>query len=168
MTTIRATVIRPGLLVALSTSVVGGVQYNVTDLESGEETGKARAVWKTERLIDDPEEHARASVVRSKARSVIASVCSGTSFGLLCPEALEADLDAAVLKAEALVAEFNLTARFSKVRLSFFKGRVADTDVQAAQAIAREVAGLIEQMNGAIEKMEPAAIRATPPTGPRR
>lgn len=155
------TTIRPGLLVALSSSLDGGVTYERVDLDAGQTTDGVAAVarWETTRVIADPAEHERASQARSKATAEIRKVCSSTAFGLLCPEASESELDAAVLKARAIVAEHNAGAQHTKIDVRVFKGRVAATDTEAARAIGAEVAFLIAGMNSAIDRLDPKAIR---------
>ena len=156
----NTTTIRPGLLVALSSALAGGVTYDRTDLDAGTAEGAEHvARWETTRTIKDPAEHERASQARSKATAEIRKVCSSTAFGLLCPEALEPELDAAIARARAIVATHNATAQHTKIEVRAFKGRVAATDVEAARAIGGEVAALIASMNGAIDRLDPKAIR---------
>lgn len=154
-------VIRPGLLVNLKSTIAGGVAYDRRDLSTGEEPtdGKAVAKWETTRVIEDPEEHDRAVKARGKAVKEISAVCARTSFGLLCPESEEPALDAAVKAARALIAEHNATAKHTLVNVFVLKGRIAASDTEAARAIGQEVAAMIEAMNGAIDKLDPEAIR---------
>lgn len=152
-------VIRPGLLVALKSTVSGGVSYERKDLPVEGETAKDTARWETIRTIEDPEEHKRASDARSLAVKEIRKVCSTTSFGLLCPESMEAELDAAVARARSIVALHNEGAKHTKVNVFALKGRIASSDTEAARAIGEEVSSLIEGMNDAIDRLDPAAIR---------
>ena len=79
--------LRPGLLVALNTSVKGNVNYTRRDLETDHETDAGlKTKWETERTITDAAEYEQAIKVRSKARSLVTAVCTPTAFGLLCPE----------------------------------------------------------------------------------
>lgn len=155
------TTIRPGLLVALSSSLDGGVTYERVDLDAGQIADGVAAVarWETTRVIADPAEHERASQARSRATAEIRKVCSSTAFGLLCPESLESELDAAIARARAIVAQHNATAKHTRIDVRAFKGRVAATDVEAARAIGSEVASLIGGMNAAIDRLDPKAIR---------
>ena len=80
----------PGILVHLSTNIRGNVRYSAQViepehvLENGQTT---KAVTETTRLIADKQEHEAAIKVRSKARSLITSVCIATDYsGLLCRE----------------------------------------------------------------------------------
>lgn len=153
-------VIRPGLLVSLKSTVSGGVTYERRDLDAPtEEEGKDVAKWETTRLIEDPAEHDRATKTRSRAVKEIRGLCSHTSFGLLCPETAEAELDAAVARAKLIAAEHNASAVHTKVEVFVLKGRIAASDAEAARAIGQEVAALIEGMNGAIDRLDPKAIK---------
>lgn len=153
MTTIAT--IRPGLLVALRSTVTGGVHYQRTTLEESAE----RERWETIRVIDDPEEHARAIKVRGAAIALVRAVCSRTSFGLLCPSNAESDLDKALNKARELTQQFNASATYTTVSIHALKGHIADNDTEAAEAIGAEVVALIESMNTAIDQLDPKAIR---------
>lgn len=154
------TVIRPGLLVALSSALAGGVTYARVDLDAGQTEGTEHvARWETTRVIKDPAEHERASQARSKATAEIRKVCSSTAFGLLCPEADEPLLDAAIARARAIVAEHNATAEHTTIEVRAFKGRIVASDMEAARAIGSEVASLIAGMNDAIDRLDPKAIR---------
>jgi hypothetical protein len=156
---VKTSVIRPGILVALKSTVSGGVTYARRDLPADESDGKAVARWETTRVIEDPDEHARATKARSKAVKEICGVCSRTSFGMLCPESSEADLDAAIARARTITASFNAAARFTRIEIYALKGRIASSDAEAARAIGQEVAAMIEGMNDAIDRLDPKAIR---------
>lgn len=167
----RVSTIRPGLLVSLKTSVRGGVTYTRRDLateaaEVGaaetEAAAAARAVvstWETTRVIADAEEHRRAIETRGRCRSVISRECIGSSFGLLCPQARETQLQDAIGEAQRIAAEFNATARHTRIDVFTLTGRVASDDVQAARAIAWEVRELVANMEAGIRAADPAAIR---------
>jgi hypothetical protein len=154
--------LRPGLLVALSTSIRGNVTYVKKDLETGKiiESGEEVARWETERTIADPVEHERAVKARSKARSIISSVCIQTAFGLLCPEVDAPDLDKAISDARKVVDEFNGDAKVSRIRFFVVTGRVAADDVEAVKAINAEVRDLLDDMKGGIEKLDVEVVRA--------
>lgn len=184
----KASVIRPGLLVAVRSTVAGGVSYQRVDLDAAEidcpdcvegdtatersacktcgGTGKVSSSegrevtrWETKRTIEDAAEHKRATAARSAARALITKCCSVTSFGLLCPEDQEGALDAAVAKARELVAEHNKGATHTQVSILVFKGRVASNDAEAARAITAELAGLVQQMDAGIKEFDPKKIR---------
>jgi hypothetical protein len=138
--------LRPGLLVNLRTSVGGGnVQYERRDVEAihVDENGAQRSRWETERVVQDPDELAAAIKVRGRARGIVVNVCTATGFGLLCPEEREADLDAAVMEARKLCWEFNGTAKNTQIQFTAVRGRVAQDDVKAVEAISLELQSLV-------------------------
>jgi vacuolar-type H+-ATPase subunit H len=159
--TLRASVLRPGLLVSLKTSVRGGVNYHRVELEPERMTadGKLYARWETSREIPDPDEFERAVQVRSKCRSLITSACYPSSFGLLCPDADEQKLRDAVAEARRIAQEHNDAAKRTRVDVYILIGRVARNDEEAARAIAGEVRELIEAMKAGIAAADPKAIR---------
>ena len=86
--------LRPGYLVALSTSITGGVEYAKQALNAKEEAeaaavkvvdGSTVEAWKTVKLTEDAKEYDRAVKVRGAARSMVSAVCVQTPFSLLCP-----------------------------------------------------------------------------------
>lgn len=156
----NASVIRPGLLVSVKSTVAGGVSYQREDLAADPEAeGAAVTVWKTKRVIDDPVEHEAATKCRSTALAMIRKVCSSTSFGLLCPADQEGALGAAIKAARALVEAFNTTATHTQVSVFALKGRVASNDAEAARAITDEIAGLVQAMDAGIKEFDPKKIR---------
>lgn len=161
MTSFTSNTLRPGLLVSLKTTISGNVQYTRATLESEHvtETGAARSAWETTRVISDPVEHERAIKARGKARTAVTSVCAASSFGLLCPEADEAKLEAAVIEARRIADEFNATAGLSRIRVYVITGRVARDDVEAVRAINSEVRQLLADMEAGIRNLDAKAIR---------
>jgi hypothetical protein len=151
--------IKPGLLVSLSVRSRGGVTYQKKDLLRTVEEATEVKAWETTRIIADTEEHERATKVRGAARSTIAKVCTHSAFGLLCPEADESNLDAAIAAARKLAEEFNATAKHTQLGVYVLKGRVAATDAEAAAAIADEVKGLLAEMERACKAADVEAIR---------
>ena len=153
--------LRPGLLVGLSTSLVGNVRYkrNVILEETIGDDGAAHERWETERTVIDPAEYIRGKKVRAKTRQIISSVCVTSDFGLLCPEDKEANLWAAVAEARALANEFNAEAQLSHVRVFCLTGRVAADDVEAVKAINSEIAGLLSTMEQGIGNLEVKEVR---------
>ena len=152
--------LRPGYLVACTTSIKGNVTYNKQDLDFLKlEDGASKTRWETERLVKDAEEQERATEIVSKSRSLISSVCSKTDFGYLCPVSRKADLDAAADKARDLCREFNATSKFTRVKLSFFTGYVADNDAEAVTRINSEVRDLLEEMKVGLENLDVERVR---------
>lgn len=154
-------VLKPGLLVSLKTSLRGGVSYARTDLEREHQTdaGQLRSRWETTKQIADPDEFVSATKARGDARAVVARVCCPSAFGLLCPSEKETELQAAIIEARDIVREHNRSARLSLVDVYVLVGRVAQDDAEAARAIGAEVRGLLEAMQAGIRAADPEAIR---------
>jgi len=152
--------LKPGLLVSLSARMAGGVEYARVDLEKKTEEGGAKVEkWNTTKVVVDPEEFDRATKVRGKARSIIASVCTKSAFGLLCPADKEKALDEAIVEARSLAETFNASASQSQISVFVLKGRIAETDQQAAAAIADELKGLLAEMREGIGAANVKMIR---------
>jgi hypothetical protein len=161
----RTSIIKPGLLVALHSTVTGGVQYKRIDLDApalseanGEKSGEVSR-WETTRVIEDPAEHDRAVKARGKAIGEIRSICAATPFGLLCPADKESELDAAIARARTVADEHNATGNCTRVQIYALKGRIASTDEEAARAIGQEVTALLETMSRGVEKLDVKSIR---------
>lgn len=156
-----STTLRPGLLVALKTSITGNVTYQKTELapEFVDTDGTMRAKWETEKTVKDAAEHERAVRVRSRARSIVTSVCSATAFGLLCPEIAEDKLIAALSEARAKCDEFNATATVTRIWFAAVSGRVASDDLEAVKAINNEVRQLMTEMEQGVAKLDVKTIR---------
>lgn len=153
-------IIRPGLLVALRSTLTGGVSYQKRTLDPEHMEGaSAVARWETTRQIEDAAEHAAAVVARGAARAVITRICCASSFGLLCPQSREAELSAAVDEARAIADRHNAAARCTRVAVFVLTGRVADNDAEAARAIGAEVRELLGAMESAVRAVNPEAIR---------
>lgn len=157
----KASTIRPGLLVSVKSTVVGGVSYQRIDLDTDAppEQGKEVTRWETRRVIEDKAEHEAAVKCRGQALALIRRVCASTSFGLLCPEDQEGALDAAIAQARKLVDAHNEAATHTRVGIYALKGRVASNDAEAARAITEEIAGLVAAMDAGIKAFDPKAIR---------
>jgi hypothetical protein len=153
--TITTSTLRPGFLVSLKTSVRGGVQYAREDL-GGEGNTK---VWKTERTIDDPEEHERARKQRAKASQAVSRVCSKSAFGYLCPEVDKEKLEAGMAEAQKIVAEFNESSSTTSIGVYVLLGRVMPDDVEAVRSINSEIRELLAEMSTGVENGNTAAIR---------
>lgn len=156
-----ASVLKPGILVSLKTTLTGGVKYERIDIETEHTTddGEEIAKWETTRKIDDPTEFKSAVKLRVQAAATIRAICAHTAFGLLCAESKEADLDAAIAKAHRLCDEWNARSSNTQIRIYVLKGRIATSDEEAAKAVASEVESLLAGMNDAISKMDVKQIR---------
>lgn len=157
----NTTTLRPGLLVSLKTSISGNVSYFKQEIEPDHLTrdGKRQAKWETERVISDPKEHEAATRVRSKANSLIRTVCSRSAFGLLCPEIETERLEKAIAEARTLAEEFNATARLTRVSVYVITGRIAPDDVEAVRAINSEIRDLLEDMQRGLKNLDVDAVR---------
>lgn len=153
--------LRPGLLVSLKTSVSGNVAYDKRVIESDHMTddGKRRAKWETERLIEDPEEHERASQTRQKCLGAIRTICARSAFGLLCAEIDRPKLDKAIADARRMADEFNEGARLTSVKVYVIIGRIAADDVEAVKAINSEISELLAEMKSGLENLDVKAVR---------
>lgn len=106
-----------------------------------------------------PAEHKAAGEARGKARTAVTRICCPSSFGLLCPQANEEKLQAAIEEAQAIAAAHNSIAKSTRLDVFVITGRIADNDEQAARAIGAEVRDLIAAMEAGVRKADPAAIR---------
>lgn len=157
----KASVLKPGLLVSLKTSIRGGVNYQRVDLEQDhtDETGARVARWETKRQIVDPAEYERATIARSKARTLISAACCASSFGLLCPTSNERALEEAIAEARQVAQAHNAEAAVSHVDVFVLVGRISSDDAEAARAISSEVRELLDAMTAGINAADPARIR---------
>ena len=156
----QASIIRPGLLVSLRSTLRGGVVYQRRDITPEHAEGSAVvSEWETRREITDAAEHARAVVARGAARTAITRVCCQSAFGLLCPSAREPELAAAIADAQKIAADHNATASVTRVDVFALVGRIASDDVEAARAIGSEVRELLDNMQSAVAAADVEAIR---------
>jgi hypothetical protein len=152
--------LRPGLLVSLSTRMSGGVTYNRVDLDKDKPAdGPSVEKWETTKVVTDPQEYARATKARSKCGSLVRSACSYSAFGLLCPGNKEEMLDAAIKEARDLANAFNRTAKTVQISVYVLKGRIAETDGEAARAISSEMRELIDDMRAGIAEVDVNKVR---------
>jgi hypothetical protein len=160
MSKIFVSTLRPGLLVNIKTSIKGNVKYLKTDGDEVQKrTGELITTWETERTVKDPAEQKTATEVRSKARNLIVGVCAASEFGLLCPEASRADLDKAFSKARGLCADFNATAKTTRLKFNAIAGRIAPDDLEAVRAINGEVRDLLGEMKLGIKALDVERVR---------
>lgn len=158
---LQSSTIRPGLIVALSTSVSGNVKYNKRTIEAENitEEGAARAAWETTRTIFDPAEHEAAGKARGRVRTIISAVCATSAFGLLCPQANADKLEAAIAEARAVRDEFNASAKLSRLDVYVITGQVAQDDVEAVRAINSNVRELLQAMEQGLKNLDAKAVR---------
>ena len=153
--------LRPGLLVSIRTSLIGGVQYDKQDIERDhlDDDGNRVAKWQTERRIAAPEEFEAAKRIQNKTRSLIATICAKSAFGLLCPDSKTLALEAAVTEARRIADDFNRKARNTRVYFYCITGRIAPDDAEAIRAITGEMRDLITDMMAGVKNLDAKAIR---------
>jgi hypothetical protein len=153
--------LRPGYLISLKTSVRGNVKYDKRDLgKKITEDGSEIVEWETTRAIADPIEFKRAGEARSKARSILASVCvNSPSFGLLCPKGRKDQLDLAISDARRVVDAFNAEAFLTRVSVFIMIGEIAENDLEAVKSINSEVSDLLARIDAGLRNLDVKAIR---------
>ena len=152
--------LKPGLLVSLHTDISGNVQYQRYDTEPEHYVdGTKRSAWETTRVVLEPDEHERAIKARSKARSLITGVCTQSRFGYLCPKADRERLEDAITQAQALAADFNMSAAITRIGVYVVIGEVAANDLQYIRSLNAEVRSLIDQMTVGVQKLDVKAVR---------
>lgn len=152
--------LKPGILVAAATGVVGGVEYLRSNRTVDRDDRTETVEWETRRVTADAEEHRLANKTRQTARTLIGSVCAYTPFGaMICPGDREADLDEKIAEAEALVDEFNASSKFSTIKLSIMRARIAADDAEAIESIRREISFLLTQLDGSVADGDVKSIR---------
>lgn len=158
---VNISTLRPGLLVSLKTSMQGNVRYTTREIEADhlEEDGARKAIWETNRVIEHPREHEEGTQARAKARSLIAGVCSPSSFGLLCPASDGDKLSAAIEAAREVADAFNRRANITRVLVYVIVGRVASDDVEAVRAINSEVRDLMTAMETGLKALDVKVVR---------
>lgn len=158
---LQASTLRPGFLVSLKTKISGNVSYKkaTLDAEHLDEDGAQHARWETERTIVDPEEFERAKQVRNRCRTLIAGVCSATSFALLCPENKATKLENAITESRRLADTFNEGASTTEIEVLVITGRISPDDSEAIRSINSELRGLLAEMKTGIEKLDVEVIR---------
>lgn len=156
----KAQLLRPGFMIALASSMKGGINYETQHEESERSDGGVLTEeWTTTKTVFDVEEFERAVKVRGEARYLISKLCVKTPFCLLCPEPNEAALDEGVIAAKKLCEDFNATSAYTKVYIYTLKAKLLGNDEENARAIASEMRLLMTEMGDAIQKMNPDKIR---------
>jgi hypothetical protein len=152
--------LRPGTLVGLATRLRGNISYVRTPPKTITlEDGTTKSEWDTIRTVQDAAEHDAATKVRGRARFLVASVCTKTDFGLLCPNEALPDLEKALVAAKALCDEFNATAKLSTVNIYVMRGVIAQDDKSAIAAINSEVRELVDEMRAGIDALDVTRVR---------
>lgn len=161
MEKLKTSILAPGYLVALKSSVTGGIEYTREDIKTDvKRNGRVESEWNTKKIIQDKARFEQATKARNDINTAIRSVCARTGFGLLCPIAREEELMTSIALAREIrdAANGEVSPDY-EVGFNVIIGRIAETDENAAKAIAAEVRGLIETMESSIKKMDVKAIR---------
>jgi hypothetical protein len=154
--------IRPGIFVALNTAIDGNVSYTRTEIEAEHllDNGMSKAArWETAKLVADASEHERATIARSKARSVVTACCAKAAIGYLCPNERADDLESAVKEALRIAEEFNVSASLTRVNVYVKTFRVEQDDVEAVRQINKQVRQLIDDMASGVQRLDVDAVR---------
>jgi hypothetical protein len=159
--------IKPGLLVSVRTYLDGGVTYTRVNCGTKVEDGKSVTKWRTTRTIDNPKEHTRAVKARSRASNLVRSCCLRTPFGLVCLQAKEEKLQAAITQARTVCKEWNARAKHYQIDIRTFQGRIASDDRQAISAMAAELRSLARDMKRGVRNGDVKAIREAASTAKR-
>lgn len=158
--------LKPGLLVSLHTRMEGGVQYTRVDLDADKAVEGSRVErWETTKVVEDPAEHEAATKARAKCGSLIRAACTYSAFGLLCPADKENALDDAIREARARADRFNASAKTVRISVYVLKGRIAESDEEAARAVSSELQELMNEMklgvdSANVERIREAAAKA--------
>jgi hypothetical protein len=154
--------LKPGLLVSIRTRHQGGVKYDRVDLTADASVVSDKAEvsrWETTKIVDDVEEFDRASKVAGKCGSLIRAICAYSEFGYLCRADREAELDEAIADARRRAEDFNASAKTTRVSVFALKGRIAESDAEAAKAVGADLLALIEGMQTGVQTMNVKDIR---------
>jgi hypothetical protein len=179
-------VMRPTLLVSLSTEVTGGVHYQRRDLDErcakdgknamgspatckrlkghegkcdfSEMTTEEITKWETTKIVADKAEHERATKARNKARSLVTALTVWSNFGQLCPTEREAELNAAYAQARAVVDEFNAGSMHTTVGVYMMTAEIPD-NTQNIQSLSSDLVKMIDQMMGGVNSGDEEMIR---------
>lgn len=155
----KKTMIQPGYLVGLSVKCRGGVEYKKTPVVTTHEDGREITTWETTRVLDDPTEFHAANKERGRLRAIISGLCIATPVGLLCPKSREDELDKAIQTAQTDAQKWNTAAKFTYISVDCLPGEIAENAERAAKAITSEVRDLLQDMRGAVAKMDKDSIR---------
>lgn len=158
----RPATLRPGLLVAFS--VRGhdrGLSYVKDDVQPTDAApdGGTVATWQTTRTIADADEHDRMVKIQGKISGMVRKHLVTTEFGSFVSEATLPFLMSAIGAARTLCDEHNAGAFYTTVNVYFRTALLASDDMQAARDISAETLRVFARLNGAIDRLEPDAIR---------
>lgn len=151
--------IKPGILVSLKTHVQGGVSYVRDKVQTNVSGRTEEKNWHTSKTIADVQEFEAAVQARAKISSLVRGGCIKTAFGLLCPNDWEEGLSDRIERAKLIANEYNETATITNVSFHVLKGRIAENDREATEAIMSDVKDLADQMREGIATANVKTIR---------
>lgn len=157
----RNTIIRPGFLIVLKTSLIGNISYHkqVLEREHIDADGSEKARWETQRVIGDREEHNAGRKAQADARVKITAICTNTAFGLLCPAEKEQELRQAIREAKEVEAAFNRSARLSRINVYTIVGKIEAERFDVVSAMAAEAKDLLGAIQAGIRNRNAGEIR---------
>ena len=155
----RKITLRPSVLVRFITRLAGGVTYIRRDLSDNLDGNTETKTWETTRVVEDTEEHARASRVRSALYQQVRKVCADTVIGLICQRESEAKLDEALAKCDEMAREFNSTAKTCRLACIGVKFNVEASNEAAAKAIAGQIQDMLVELKAALAAADVQKIR---------
>lgn len=156
--------VRPGIFPNIRTSVIDKY-YGATDKDHQVLVDRIRADGCSERKTQnttvrvDPEEWDLATKARSKARSLVVSVCAKTPWGLIADLDREDELAGAFLMARAQVDDFNAESTHYEVKASWFPGITTGTDASEAANVRVEVIDMVNRLDAALKSADVRNIR---------
>jgi hypothetical protein len=158
---LSASMLMPGMLVSLRTSIIGNADYDKREIEAPHRLkgGQEREKWETIKTIADPDEWKAAEVARSAATTAIRTPCAKSAFGLLCPKGNLPALQEGIVKAREAVEAFNAKAKLTRVEVRVLMGEIAQNDKEAISAINSEMRDLLKAMQDGIKNLDAPAIR---------
>jgi peptidyl-tRNA hydrolase len=151
--------LKPGLLVALSVRMSGGITYDRVDISEVSEGGTLIRKWQTTSTIIDQAEYEAAGKRRDDIRGIIKKCCLQTAFGLICTLDKQPQLEAAIDQARAEAAGWNATASYNKIAVDVLPAIIARDSEAAAKAITSEVRDLLQEMRTAVQAAAPDEIK---------
>lgn len=148
-------------MVRLRTRIVGGVSRESVTIDSKVEAYRHTTVSEVTKIVEWPEEHAEATLIRNQARGMITKwVSSSFLVGDMCELENEEAITQASVEARDLIENFNSGSRYSRIELVFGMYTVAGSQAASIESLREELKDLLEAMENGIGSLNPMAIRA--------
>lgn len=154
--------LKPGILVSLKTHQAGNRSYKKREIETAHITDSGTEVsrWDTTRIVFDPEEAKEAGQVANRARYLVTRLCAETAHGPLCPVERRDELNAAIVEAREMVADFNARASFTRIDFNVICGEIVADDVNTARALFSETERFMAEMQDGLKELDVKKVRA--------